>query len=90
MKQKEKGAAEDEVIRQHHPLSGHESEQIPGDSSGQRSLGDTVHRCSVTKSCPTLCNPVDLAWGPQRVGHDLATGQHQQCVPLSSLRSVLP
>ena len=45
---------------------------------------DTVHCCSVTKSCPTLCNPVDSEWGPQRLGHDLATGQHQQCIPLSS------
>ena len=37
-RQKEKGAAEDKMIRQHHPLSGHEFEQTPGDSEGQGSL----------------------------------------------------
>ena len=36
---KEKGAAEDEMVRQHHQLNGHEFEQTPGDSRGQRSLG---------------------------------------------------
>ena len=35
---KEKGAAEDEMVRQHHQLNGHESEQTPGDSGGLRSL----------------------------------------------------
>ena len=30
--------AEDEMVREHHQLSGHESEQTPGDSGGQRSL----------------------------------------------------
>ena len=33
-----KGAAEDEMVRQHHQLSGHELEQTPGDSEGQGSL----------------------------------------------------
>ena len=37
MKQ-EKGTVEDEVVRQHHRLSGHEFEQTWGDSGGQRSL----------------------------------------------------
>ena len=37
-KQKKKGAAEDEMVRQHHCLNGHKSEQTPGDSEGQRSL----------------------------------------------------
>ena len=37
--QEKKGAAEDEMIRQHHRLSGHESEQTLGDIRGQRSLG---------------------------------------------------
>jgi len=36
--QKEKRAAEDEMVRQCHGLSGHEFEQTPGDSKGQRSL----------------------------------------------------
>ena len=29
---------EDEMVRQHHQLNEHESEQIPGDSEGQGSL----------------------------------------------------
>ena len=36
--QEEKGATEDEVVGWHHQLSGHECEQIPGDSEGQGSL----------------------------------------------------
>ena len=35
---KKKGAAEDEMVRQHHPLNGHEFEQTLEDSGGQRSL----------------------------------------------------
>ena len=31
-------AAEDEMVRQHHRLNGHEFEQTPGDSKGQGSL----------------------------------------------------
>ena len=34
----EKGAAEDEMDRQHHQLNEHESEQTLGDSEGQGSL----------------------------------------------------
>ena len=37
-RQKEKGAAEDEIVRYYHWLNGHEFEQTPGDSGGQRSL----------------------------------------------------
>ena len=36
--QEEKGATEDEMVRQHHRLNGHEFEQAPGDNEGQRSL----------------------------------------------------
>ena len=36
--QKEKGAAEDEMGRWHHRLSGRELEQTPGDSGGQQSM----------------------------------------------------
>ena len=36
-KAKGEGAAEDEMVRQHHWLNG-EFEQIPGDSGGQRRL----------------------------------------------------
>ena len=32
------GAAEDEVVRSHHRLNGHEFEPTPGDSGGQSSL----------------------------------------------------
>ena len=37
-RQREKGLAEGEMVRQHHRLNGHESEQTPGDSEGQGSL----------------------------------------------------
>jgi len=38
-RQKKKRAAEDEMVRWHHWLNGHESEQTPGDSEGHGSLG---------------------------------------------------
>ena len=37
-RQKEKEAAEDEMVRQHHQLNRHEFEQTPGASEGQGSL----------------------------------------------------
>ena len=37
-RQKEKGAVEDEKVRFHHWLNGHEYEQTLGDSEGQGSL----------------------------------------------------
>ena len=37
--QEEKRATEDEMVGWHHRLNGHESEQTPGDSEGQWSLG---------------------------------------------------
>ena len=37
-RQKEKGAAEDEMVRQHHQLNGHEFEQTSGESEAQGSL----------------------------------------------------
>ena len=37
-RQKEKGMTEDEMVRQHHRLNGHEFKQTPGHSGGQRSL----------------------------------------------------
>ena len=33
----------DEMVRQHHCLNGHELEQTPGDSGGQKSLAAAVH-----------------------------------------------
>ena len=41
--QKEKRAAEDEVVGWHHQLSGHESEQAPGDGEGQEAWHAAVH-----------------------------------------------
>ena len=38
-RQKKKRAAEDKMVRQHHQLNGHEFEQTPGDTGGQRRLG---------------------------------------------------
>ena len=35
---KEKGMTEDEMVGWHHQLNGHEPQQTPGDSGGQRSL----------------------------------------------------
>ena len=35
---KGKGVTEDEMVRQHHQLNGHEYEQTLGDSEGQRNL----------------------------------------------------
>ena len=35
---KRRGATEDEMVLQHHRLSGHEFEKSPGDSEGQGSL----------------------------------------------------
>ena len=37
-RQKEKGAAEDEMVQGHHGLDGHEFERTPGARGGQRSL----------------------------------------------------
>ena len=37
-RQKEKGLVEDEMVRWHHRLNGHEFEQTPGNSEGQGSL----------------------------------------------------
>ena len=37
-RQEEKGMTEDEMVGWHHWFNGHESEQTPGDSEGQRSL----------------------------------------------------
>ena len=38
LRQEQKGMTEDEMVGRHHRLSGHEFEQTPGDSGGQRSL----------------------------------------------------
>ena len=43
--QEEKRATEDETVGWHHGLSGHESEQTPGDSEGQGSLACSPWGC---------------------------------------------
>ena len=40
---REKGVTEDEMVEWHHRLTGHEFEQTPGDSGGQRRLYAIVH-----------------------------------------------
>ena len=57
--QQEEKAAEDEMVRQHHWLNGHESEQTQGDSEAQGSL-----KLGMLQFI-----------GLQRVGHDLAAEQ---------------
>ena len=52
--QEEKGETEDEMVRQQHWLNGHEFEQTPGDSGGQRSWCAAVH--GVAKSRTWLSN----------------------------------
>ena len=49
---KEKGVTEDEMIRWHHRLNGHEFEQTPGDSEGREAWHATVH--GVTKNLTWL------------------------------------
>ena len=57
--QEEKGITEDDMVRWHHRLSGHEFEQTPGDSEGQGSLA-----CCSPWGCKeldlTLCHLVGL------------------------------
>ena len=43
-RQNEKGVTEDEKVRWHHQLNGHEFEQTPGDSEGQGSLACSSSR----------------------------------------------
>ena len=52
-RQKQKRAAEDEVVGWYHWLIDHEFEHTPGDSDGQRSLA-----CS----SPQICEEVDATW----------------------------
>ena len=51
-RQEQKGTTEDEMVRWHHQLNGHEFEQIMGDSVGQGSL---------VGNSPWDCSPCDLA-----------------------------
>ena len=62
-RQKEKGAAEDEMVREYHRLNGHEFEQTLGISEGQRSLA-----CYSPWSCKDWDTPEQLNnnWWPAR------------------------
>ena len=50
--QEEKGAAENEMVREHHRLSGHESEQTPGE--GQGSLMELQSRVRLSNGTTTV------------------------------------
>ena len=63
MGQKEKRVTEDEMVRQHHRLHGHESEKTPGDGGGQRSIRAIVH--GVAKSQTRLSDSTTT----RRYGH---------------------
>ena len=52
----EKGVAENETVRLHYRLDGHEFEQTLGDSKGQRSLV-----CCRPRGCKELATEHDLA-----------------------------
>ena len=51
-------AAEDEMVRQHHRINGHELKQILGDSGGQRGLAC----CS-----PWGCKELDMTYRLNKV-----------------------
>ena len=50
LKQEEKRVAEDETIRQHHGLSGHESEQTLEGSGGQRAWCAAFHGAAKSRT----------------------------------------
>ena len=52
--QKKKRAAEDEMVRRHHQLKGHEFEQTLGDSEGREAWHAAVH--GAAKSGAQLSN----------------------------------
>ena len=58
----EKGVTEDEIVRWHHWLNGHEFDQTPGNSEGQESL--------------VCCSPWGCGW--KIAVHDSVTEQGQQ------------
>ena len=76
-RQEEKGMTDDEMVRWHHWLNGHEFEQAPGVGDGQGSLAccspwgckesDKTEQLNwtggglVTKLCSTRCNPMDYS-----------------------------
>jgi len=51
-RQKEKGAAEDEMVGWHHQLNGHESEQTLGDNERQEALHAAVHEVTKSRTQP--------------------------------------
>jgi len=74
--QKKKQAAEDEMVRSHHQLNGHEYEQTLGDrelGTGKPGMlqSSSVQFSSVTQSCPTLCDPMNRSMPSLPVHHQL-------------------
>ena len=72
---RQKQVAEDETVRSHNQLNGHESEQAAGGSGG---LGILAETAVAPTQCSCLENPMDggawwAALGSRRVGHDWAT-----------------
>ena len=68
---KRNGTAEDEMVGWHHQLDGHEFEQAPGDSGGQRSLvccspwGHGVgHNLATKQETPQSSLTTSPMWGP--------------------------
>ena len=63
--QEEKGATEDEMVGWHHQLNGHESEQILGDSEGQRSLVCAAdHRSQSRRRLSAEQQLLSACWSP--------------------------
>ena len=80
--QEQKRVAENEMVREHHQLNGHESEQTQGDSEGQRSLvlpslgsQRTGHNRGVAKDRTQLGNWMTTSTGGTYLIHT-ACGQH--------------
>ena len=86
-KQEEKGTKEDEMVGWHHWLDGHEFEQGPGDSGGQRSLVgySSVQFSLVTQWCLTLWDPMNCSTPGLR-----AITNSQSLLKLMSAESVMP
>ena len=86
-RQKEKGAAEDEVVGRHHCLNGHEYEQTPGDSGGQKGLmGCSPWGCKEPDTAQQLHNsnnnPAET-YSPRRGERGLDPREAGRCIKWS-------
>ena len=61
-RQEEKGMTEDEIVKWHHQLDGHEFEQAPGVGDGQGSLA-----CCSTQGCKESDTTEQLNWIEDKV-----------------------